>query len=492
MPFATSGLAQVVKRRVRDADSAEVTVEPPSPLLAGPETLARCEYVVIGDGPHPGPDAVAVARELAARLDDNTAGRVVLLAHTPVPDELSGPHPVPHHWVGPLLRTWAARGLRWPDLQAELDGVRNQVSTGFGAASLAGTGVGFTPAGVRLLPQRQIEISGMSREPFTIRPERIVLAPGAGDEMPDLPGAAETVLHTGTSVLDLPGPPDSAIVLGGGAYACELAQGLARNGVTVTLVEPGPQLLPDLPEPVAQCVIDALHEDGVRMMVGVQLAKVAPTLDGGAWLGTQEGDVAAEALVLAGRRRPRLSGLHLGDAGVQIARSGHIVVDDRLRTAVDGVLACGDATGLLEHGASGGPMARVVAANALSRKASSPYEPPLPTRVVRTDPEIVLIGAVDPMPSGAVHGVGPGPDEKSSVALVVSAPGGRGLLGFGNHPGRTLLGAVLVGEGAGEAAAQLVLAIAGNVPAATLIDLDAVEGTWTAAIQHCLARLLAG
>ena len=65
---------------------------------------------------------------------------------------------------------------------------------------------------------------------------------------------------------------------------------------------------------------------------------------------------------------------------------------------------------------------------------------------------------------------------------------GRGL---GGHPARGLLGAVLVGPGASEAAGLLVLALNAGVPAAALIDIVAPDGTWAAAIQTATARALA-
>jgi pyruvate/2-oxoglutarate dehydrogenase complex dihydrolipoamide dehydrogenase (E3) component len=284
------------------------------------------------------------------------------------------------------------------------------------------------------------------------------------------------------------------VVYGAGVHGCEMAQGLARAGVTVTLVEPGARVLADLPDDVAQLVVDSLHTDGVRMMTGVRLLSVAPTLDGGAWVGTDGGDVAAEAFVLATGRRARCSGLDLAAAGVTTGPAGSVVVDDRLRTGSPTVLACGEVTGLAGYGVAPGPMARVVAANATSRRGAVRFDAPAPARLTRTDPEVVLVG--DPgvlrsLPAGAVRGRAAGPGERTSVEVVLAAPAARAMLGRSGHGGRTLAAAVLVGSGAGEAAGQLVLAASAGLPAATLIDIDAPDGTWAAAIQSCVARTLA-
>ncbi len=482
----------------------------PTALTASPAALARAEVVVIGDGPHPGPDAVTVAREIAHRLDGEP-GRVVLLAHAPPtrsggdpgarPEEGPGPHvrphPVPAHWVGPLVRSWAEQGLDWGQMQDELAAVRRQVALNFGAPSLRGSGVAVAVGTVRLLDRGRIAFDGAfddRAEHHILTPQRIVLATGAASVPPDVAGVAETQLHLAESVLDLPARPSSVVVYGGGAHGCEMAQGLARAGATVTLIESGPRLLADLPDGVAQLVVDALHADGVRMMTGARLVSVAPTLDGGAWVGTDNGDVAAEAFVLATGRRARCAGLDLAAAGAGTGPAGQVLVDDRLRAGSGTVLACGEMTGMLGYGGAPGPMARVLAANATSRRGTARFEPPAQARLTRTDPEVVLVGdpaVLSSLPAGAVSGSSTGPGEGTSVQVVLAAGGSRGVLGRSGHTGRTLAAAVLVGPGAGEAAGQLVLAASAHLPAASLIDIDAPDGTWAAAIQSCVARTLA-
>jgi pyruvate/2-oxoglutarate dehydrogenase complex dihydrolipoamide dehydrogenase (E3) component len=148
-------------------------------------------------------------------------------------------------------------------------------------------------------------------------------------------------------------------------------------------------------------------------------------------------------------------------------------------------------------------MARIAAANVLSgnrRGAGVAYEPPIAVRILRTEPEVALVGQVRDIPEGAVQGVGEGPSEGATVQLVVAPAGGhrRSLLSRSanrlnpGHSGRVLIGAVLVGPGAAEAAGQLVLAVTAGLPAATLIDIDAPDRTWASAIQTCMARTLAG
>ncbi len=469
----------------------------PAPAVTA-ELLAGAEVVVIGAGPHPGPDAVAVAREVANRLDSPRPGRVVLLAQSADPDAVARTSlPVPLHWVGGLLRSWAERELNWGQAQEELRTVRERLDQTFGAGALRAGGAVLAEGKITVLPKGRVAFDtlGPQAETHVLTPQRIVLATGSRPVLPDVPGMTETTVHTADTLLDLAELPGSAVVLGGGSHGCEIAQGLARLGVTVTVIEAQARLLPGIPEAAAEPVIRALAADGVRMIYGAQVVKVAPTLDGGAWIGTDRGgDVAAEAFVLASGRRPRSSGLDLAAAGIPVGANGAVGIDDRMRTVVPTVLACGEVTGVQVYGAAPGPMARMVAANVVGRRPGLRWSAPVSARVTRTDPEVVVLGDVETLPEGASAGRGDGPAPGTSVTVVVGPATGRGLLGlpgFGAHPARGLLGAMLIGPGAAEAAGQLVLALNAGLPAAALIDIVAPDATWAAATQTAVARALA-
>ena len=62
-------------------------------------------------------------------------------------------------------------------------------------------------------------------------------------------GSADTPYWTNRDVLRIESVPGSLVVIGGGAIGAELAQGLARFGVRVTVLEVGDRILgPEEPE----------------------------------------------------------------------------------------------------------------------------------------------------------------------------------------------------------------------------------------------------
>jgi mercuric reductase len=235
---------------------------------------------------------------------------------------------------------------------------------------------------------------------------------------------------------------------------------------------------------------------------------VAPTLDGGAWVGaagTTGADVAAEALLLATGHRAAVRGLDLSAAGVRLTPSGWIAVDDTLATTGEGVLAAGRVTGLLPHGATDPVMARVAGGNAVAtgRRPRGRWSADGAPRLVRTEPAVASVG-LDPLAAGQV------PDVRISalplrstdqallagrsvglVTLVAGArrpaPAPRLPLPRRPEPASTLLGAGIIGPHAGELAGLVAMAIRSGLTVDQLADAPLSSRSWAAALQHAAA-----
>ncbi len=183
----------------------------------------------------------------------------------------------------------------------------------------------------------------------------VLLCTGSRPAVPDLPGLRTAGFLTSETIFELEDPPQSIVVIGGGPIAVELAQGLNRLGVRVTLLQRGDRLLPrDEPELTA-IVAARLRVEGVdvRLGVGTQTVEAAPGRK--AVLGAANGQSdrwEAEELLVATGRAPLVEGLGLEETGVNVGPRG-IIVDERLRTSVKSVYAAGDVAGrwLFTHSA---------------------------------------------------------------------------------------------------------------------------------------------
>lgn len=295
-----------------------------------------------------------------------------------------------------------------------------------------------------------------------------VIATGSRPAAPPLPGL-DTVSHlTNENIFDLRGPVPELIVLGGGPVGAELAQGFARLGSRVHLVERGPQLLPSEDRDLAAVVEHALRREGVRLHLDCEAVRVAShesvieltvknkTGDGLVITGTH--------LLVATGRRANSDGLELDAAGVRRDERGYVMTDERLRTSARHIYACGDVVGhrLFTHVAE--HHAGVILRNALFH---------LPAKIERrtipwctyTDPELARVGLSEreARQRGVDHEIYTFPFHDIDRAHIEGATAGHAKI-LTDRAGR-LLGAALVGAHAGELIHEYVLALAHGLKA---------------------------
>ncbi|KIG14942.1 putative pyridine nucleotide-disulfide oxidoreductase [Enhygromyxa salina] len=127
------------------------------------------------------------------------------------------------------------------------------------------------------------------------------------------------------------------VVVGGGYYGVEAADCLARRGCAVTLVERGPQLLPEFSAAAAGQAARALAAAGVELRLGVGVEEVSRK--GKKIVAVRVGDerIDTDLILITAGVRPRTQ--IFAAAGGELMRDGSIHVDDRCATNLDGVYA---------------------------------------------------------------------------------------------------------------------------------------------------------
>ena len=199
--------------------------------------------------------------------------------------------------------------------------------------------------GARELLVRDLESGRETREPYT----HLILSPGARAVRPPLPG------------IDLPGIfvlrtiPDStrirawiddhaaarALIVGAGFIGLEMAENLARRGLTVRIVEQADQVMPPLDREMAVPVEEHLREQGVELLLGDGVAGFEQ-VDGALRVATTSGQAFdADLVVLAIGVRPETELARA--AGLELGESGGIRVDESMRTSDPAIFAVGDA-----------------------------------------------------------------------------------------------------------------------------------------------------
>jgi NADPH-dependent 2,4-dienoyl-CoA reductase/sulfur reductase-like enzyme/rhodanese-related sulfurtransferase len=176
-----------------------------------------------------------------------------------------------------------------------------------------------------------------------LRYDTLIYALGAGSIMPPVfgDGAANVSLLRNPAHLQhidasLSGGARRVVIVGGGFYGVEAADCLARRGCDVTLIERGPQLLPEYSPTAAARAAAALAAEGVHVRLGAAIEQVERK--GKKIVALQAGGrIASDLILITAGVRPRTE--IFAAAGGKIERDGSIHVDERCGTSLADVYA---------------------------------------------------------------------------------------------------------------------------------------------------------
>jgi dihydrolipoamide dehydrogenase len=314
----------------------------------------------------------------------------------------------------------------------------------------------------------------------------VLVATGAEAVIPPIPGLAEAGYWTNREATALSELPRSAVFIGGGVVAVELAQFLARFGVAVTIV--GPSLAAREDPRAGELLADILREDGVELVLGRRATAVrvegrerVVELDSGE-------EARGEVVVVAVGRRPRTRDLGLETVGITPGPRG-LGVDERCR-AGEGVWAAGDVTGVAMFTHVGKYQARIACADMLGLDARADYR--AVPRVIFTDPEVAAVGLTEADARAAgIDAVSTTVSLPTSIARPYTyeeEPRGE-LTVVVDRAKQTLVGAWAVAPLAGEWIHQAVLAIRAEIPVPVLMDTIAQFPTFSEAFGAALRAL---
>jgi NADPH-dependent 2,4-dienoyl-CoA reductase/sulfur reductase-like enzyme/rhodanese-related sulfurtransferase len=181
-------------------------------------------------------------------------------------------------------------------------------------------------------------------EERTFSYDSLILAQGGKPIVPPLPGVDKDHVFQLWTLDDMDKidryitdkEPKKAVVVGGGFIGLEMVEALAKRGITVTLVEMAPQVMPNLEGEFAGFLTKELADYGVKLKLGKSLQAVEDNrvlLNDGT-------SVDTDFVLLSVGVRPTLQ--LAKDAGLEIGASGGLHVDSMLRTSDPSIFAAGD------------------------------------------------------------------------------------------------------------------------------------------------------
>lgn len=359
--------------------------------------------------------------------------------------------------VGEVRFDYARAAARKDEVVDKLVGGVEQLLKGNGVNVFRGEAFLEGPGRIKI---RREDVTGH------IRAKTIILATGSLAARPKgLPIDGKNVL-TSTEILAIKELPSSLLVIGGGYIGCEFASIFSAFGTRVTIVEQLPVLLARTDRQAVREVEKSLREQGVAIHTTTSVeelrvgeGEVSARLSGGE-------ELTAEKVLVSVGRVPNSAGFGFEEAGIRLER-GAVVVDETMRTSVEGVYAIGDVTNIIQLAHVAAYQGDIAVENALGGEARADYR--VVPSTIFTLPEIGQVGLTEEecKEKGIDAETGRFSYQASSKALCDGEA--RGMVkviaekGSGN-----LLGATFVGEEAATLVAETAVAMQQGMTASSL------------------------
>lgn len=299
-----------------------------------------------------------------------------------------------------------------------------------------------------------------------------IIATGSHPAQSSIEGITDVGYLTNEDVFQLTNLPASLLIIGGGPVGVELAQALGRLGVQITLIQGPKQILPREDPDVSETIAQVLRSEGVEIITGARVIKATRsntkkcvTVKQGEQVLTFE---VAEILLAAGRE-PNVDGLNLEAAGVAYTQRG-ITVNDYLQTSTPTIFALGDVIGgnLFTHVAA--YQAGVAARNALIPISKKKVDYRVLPWSTFTDPEAARVGLTPAQAEKQQRNVRIVTLPWSDIDRAQTEHATTGFIKLvlaGKK--EEIIGAHLVGDGAGEQLGEIALAMQHHLTIADII-----------------------
>jgi dihydrolipoamide dehydrogenase len=289
----------------------------------------------------------------------------------------------------------------------------------------------------------------------------IVIATGAAPiKIPGFDVDGKVVI-TAREAVSLTRVPKTLVLIGGGVIGMELGMVYQKLGAKVIVVEMMSQLLPGIDADLVRVVEKRFVDAGGEVLLNTKASgckikgdKATVSVE----VAGKNRDIECDNVLVAVGFKPNSAELGLSDFGVKTDARGHVLIDERLQTNIDGVYAIGDVTGApyLAHRAMA--QGEIVAEVVAGKRAACDFRA-MPSAIF-TDPEIATVGLSEreAKEKGIAVKVGKFPFSVSGRAMALGE-----AIGFAktivDAEKNQVLGVAIVGPEASELIAEATLAI---------------------------------
>lgn len=365
----------------------------------------------------------------------------------------------------------------WAHAVAWLQSAQQRIARHDDPERFRGMGVEVIFSRARLAGAGRVEVDGRMLES-----KRIVIATGSSPTAPPIPGLADAGYLTHLTAFEQETLPLSITMLGGGPIGLEMAQTYARLSVKVTVLELLPEVLPNEDPEVGRFIRERIVAAGVTVLSRFKAAHVFRDGASKVVCGGGGERIAADELFVATGRRANTADLDAERAGVTLER-GAVRVNARLETTQPGIWAAGDVTGGLQFTHVADYMARIVVQNALTPlKTKTDYR--VVPWVTYTDPEVARVGLTEAEAAARGEHILVFRSDFADLDRAIVDGATAGFAKIVTRRDGHMLGATIVGRGAGELIMEIVLAMRFRIPLQKLAGVIHPYPTMTEIVRH--------
>lgn len=227
--------------------------------------------------------------------------------------------------------------------------------------------------------------------------DKLMLAPGAAPRVPATPGVGDARIYTLRNLADMDriaAATESgmrAVVIGAGFIGLEMAEQLHRKGLTVEIVQSGPQVLSQIDAKMAMLLENELVHHDIKLHLNDEVARFEGKDEVLHCHLASGGKLDADFVVMSIGVEPETNLAR--DAGLALGTRGHIVVSHFMQTSDPDIYAAGDAIETTDRifgdpvsvplGGPANRQGRIAADHLLLGERARPYPGSLATAIVR-------------------------------------------------------------------------------------------------------------
>lgn len=303
-----------------------------------------------------------------------------------------------------------------------------------------------------------------------------ILATGAKPFIPNIPGLNSVHYYTSDTIWELNALPKRMIVLGGGPIGCELAQCFARFGSKVTLIERFNRIMIREDPDISELVAANIRKDGVNLLTNHTASEILKNCNENVLISYIEDkpvETPFDALLVAVGRKAHTNKAWSDSLNLEKSNNGKLRLNDFLQTNYPNIYACGDVAGPYEFTHTAAHQAWYATVNALFapfKKFRVDYS--VIPWCTFTDPEVARVGLneEDARKKNITYEVTK--YNLSDLDRAITDEEAHGIVKVLTLKGKDkVIGAVIVGDHAGELITEFVTAMKHGIGMNKLLNM---------------------